>query len=176
MPLKFWNDKNDIKFKKAYFNKYSNTWHHGDYAEIKKTGGFIIYGRSDTTLNPGGVRLGTAEIYSEIEKFMEIKESIVVGQAWNNDIRIILFIVLNSNCKFNEELLIRIKKQIRTNCSPRHVPDKVILVNDIPRTKNGKIVELAVKNIIEGNEIKNKEALANPEVLEQYKNLKELSN
>ena len=176
MPLKFWNDKNDIKFKKAYFNKYSNTWHHGDYAEIKKTGGFIIYRRSDTTLNPGGVRLGTAEIYSEIEKFMEIKESIVVGQAWNNDIRIILFIVLNSNCKFNEELLIRIKKQIRTNCSPRHVPDKVILVNDIPRTKNGKIVELAVKKIIEGNEIKNKEALANPEVLEQYKNLKELSN
>ena len=174
MPIKFWNDKNDVKFKKAYFNKYSNIWHHGDYAEINNNGSFIIYGRSDTTLNPGGVRLGTAEIYSEVEKFEEIKESIVVGQTWDNDIRIILFIVLNPNYELNEELLIKIKKKIRKNASPRHVPDKVIAVNDIPRTKNGKIVELAVKNIIEGNIIKNKEALANPEVLEQYKNLKEL--
>ena len=175
MPLKFWNDKKDAKFKEAYFNKFSNIWHHGDYVEIKKTGGFIIYGRSDTTLNPGGVRLGTAEIYSVVEKFMEIKESVVVGQVWDNDIRIILFIVLSPNCELNEELLSKLKKQIRKNASPRHVPDKVIVVNDIPRTKNGKIVELAVKNIIEGNVIKNKEALANPEVLEQYKNLKELS-
>ena len=175
MPLKFWNDKNDIKFKKAYFNKFSNIWHHGDYAEIKNSGGFIIHGRSDTTLNPGGVRLGTAEIYSEVEKFSEIKESIVVGQAWDNDIRIILFIVLNLNYKLDENLLQRIKIQIRKNASPRHVPTKIIVVDDIPRTKNGKIVELAVKNIIEGNEIKNKEALANPKALEQYKNLKELN-
>ena len=175
MPLKFWNDKHDVKFKNAYFNKFLNIWHHGDYVERKKSGGFIIYGRSDTTLNPGGVRIGTAEIYSEVEKFMEIKESIVVGQTWDNDIRIILFIVLNSNYEFNEELLIKLKKKIRKNVSPRHVPDKVIPINDIPRTKNGKIVELAVKNILEGNVIKNKEALANPEVLEQYKNLKELS-
>jgi len=175
MPLKFWNDKNDIKFKKAYFNKFSNIWHHGDYAEIKNSGGFIIHGRSDTTLNPGGVRLGTAEIYSEVEKFSEIKESIVVGQAWDNDIRIILFIVLNLNYKLDENLLQRIKIQIRKNASPRHVPTKIIVVDDIPRTKNGKIVELAVKNIIEGNKIKNKEALANPQVLEQYKNLKELN-
>ena len=175
MPLKFWNDKNDDKFKDAYFNKFPNIWHHGDYIENKKSGGFIIYGRSDTTLNPGGVRLGTAEIYSEVEKFIEIKESIVVGQNWNNDIRIILFIVLNSNYEFNEQLLSKLKTQIRKNASPRHVPDKVIVVNDIPRTKNGKIVELAVKNIIEGNEIKNKEALANPEVLEEYKNFKELN-
>ncbi|MDA7751937.1 acetoacetate--CoA ligase [Candidatus Pelagibacter sp.] len=175
MPLKFWNDKNDIKFKKAYFNNFLNTWYHGDYAEIKKGGGFIIHGRSDTTLNPGGVRLGTAEIYSEVEKFVEIKESIVVGQAWDNDVRIILFIVLNSKQVLNENLLKKIRIQIRKNASPRHVPSKIIVVDDIPRTKNGKIVELAVKNTIEGNEIKNKEALANPRILEKYKNLKELS-
>ena len=176
MPLKFWNDKKNIKFENTYFNKFLNVWYHGDYAEIKKSGGFIIHGRSDTTLNPGGVRLGTAEIYSEIEKFIEIKESIVVGQAWDNDIRIILFIVLNQKYKVNENLLKRIKIQIRKNASPRHVPAKIIEVDDIPRTKNGKIVELAVKNIIEGNEIKNKEALANPEILDQFKNLKELTN
>ena len=175
MPLKFWNDKNDIKFKKAYFNIFLNTWYHGDYAEIKKGGGFIIHGRSDTTLNPGGVRLGTAEIYSEVEKFVEIKESIAVGQAWDNDVRIILFIVLNAKHVFDEDLLKKIRIQIRKNASPRHVPSKIIVVDDIPRTKNGKIVELAVKNTIEGNEIKNKEALANPQVLEQYKNLKELN-
>ena len=175
MPLKFWNDKKNIKFKSAYFNKFSNIWHHGDYAEIKKSGGFVIHGRSDTTLNPGGVRLGTAEIYSEVEKFKEIMDSIVVGQAWDNDIRIILFIVLNPKYQLEADLLKRIKIQIRKNASPRHVPAKIISVTDVPRTKNGKIVELAVKNIIEGNAIKNKEALANPEVLEKYKNLKELS-
>ncbi len=175
MPLKFWNDKNNTKFKDAYFNNFLNIWHHGDYAEVKKSGGFIIHGRSDTTLNPGGVRLGTAEIYSEVEKFIEIKESIVVGQTWDNDVRIILFIVLNPKYKLNEYLLKKIKIQIRKNTSPRHVPAKIIVVDDIPRTKNGKIVELAVKNTIEGNEIKNKEALANPHVLEQYKNLNELN-
>ena len=175
MPLKFWNDKNNIKFKKAYFNNFLNTWYHGDYAEIKRSGGFIIHGRSDTTLNPGGVRLGTAEIYSEVEKLIEIKESIVVGQAWDNDIRIILFIVLNPKHELNEGLLKKIKIKIRKNASPRHVPSKIIAVDDIPRTKNGKIVELAVKNTIERNEIKNKEALANPRVLEQYKNLMELN-
>ena len=175
MPLKFWNDKKDIKFQKAYFNKFSNIWYHGDYAEAKRSGGFIIHGRSDTTLNPGGIRLGTAEIYSELENFIEIKDSIVVGQVWDNDIRIVLFIVLNAKYKFEADLLKRIKIQIRKNASPRHVPAKIIAVTEVPRTKNGKIVELAVKNIIEGNEIKNKEALANPEVLEQYKNIKELN-
>jgi acetoacetyl-CoA synthetase len=174
MPLKFWNDKKDKKFKDAYFNRFKDTWHHGDFAEIKKTRGFIIHGRSDTTLNPGGVRLGTAEIYSEVEKFKEIKESIVVGQSWDNDIRIILFIVMNTKFLLTEDLLKKIKIQIRKNASPRHVPNKVIVVKDIPRTKSGKIVELAVKNIIEGNTIKNKEALANPKVLDQFKNLKEL--
>ena len=175
MPIKFWSDKNDKKFKDAYFSRFKNTWYHGDFAEIKKTNGFVIHGRSDTTLNPGGVRLGTAEIYSEVEKFKEIKESIVVGQSWDNDVRIILFIVMNAKFLFNEDLLKKIKIQIRKNASPRHVPSKVILVNDIPRTKSGKIVELAVKNTIEGNNIKNIEALANPKALEQFKNLKELS-
>ena len=174
MPLKFWKDKNDIKFKNAYFNKYKNIWHHGDYAEVKNTNGFIIYGRSDTTLNPGGVRLGTAEIYSEVEKFIEIKESIVVGQSWDNDIRIVLFIILNKDHIISDNLLKKIKQQIRKNASPRHVPSKILVVKDIPRTKSGKIVELAVKNTIEGNGIKNKEALSNPEILEDYKNLKEL--
>ena len=173
-PLKFWNDKNNIKFKKSYFNKFNNVWHHGDYGEIKKSGGFVIYGRSDATLNPGGVRLGTSEIYSEVEKFKEIKESIVIGQSWDNDIRIILFVIMNKNYKLDNELIKRIKIQIRTNASPRHVPSKILTVSDIPRTKNGKIVELAVKNIIEGNEIKNKEALANPETLNEFKNLTEL--
>ena len=176
MPLKFWNDKNDKKFKDAYFNRYSNIWHHGDYAEVKKNGSFIIYGRSDTTLNPGGIRLGTAEIYSEVEKFKEVKESIVVAQSWDNDVRIVLFLVMNAKFDLTEDLLRKIKIQIRKSASPRHVPGKVIVVKDIPRTKSGKIVELAVKNTIDGNTVKNKEALANPEALDQFKKLKELSN
>ena len=174
MPLKFWNDKNDIKFKNAYFNRFKNIWHHGDYAEIKNNGGYIIHGRSDTTLNPGGVRLGTAEIYSEVEKFKEIKESIVVGQSWDNDVRIVLFIVMRKNFSLTTKLINKIKSQIKKNASPRHVPSKIIVVKDIPRTKSGKIVELAVKSKIEGNENKNIEALANPEALEQFNDLKEL--
>jgi len=176
MPTKFWNDKNNEKFKKAYFNKFKGVWHHGDYAETRKSGGYIIYGRSDATLNPGGVRLGTAEIYSVVEKFKEINESIVVGQSWDNDIRIVLFVIMDEDYILNDDLIYQIKKQIRQKASPRHVPAKVISINDIPRTKNGKIVELAVKNTIEGNEIKNIQALANPEVLNEYKNLKELKN
>ncbi len=174
MPKLFWNDKNSKKYKSAYFNKFKNIWHHGDYAERKKNGGYIIYGRSDATLNPGGVRLGTAEIYSVVEKFKNVKESIVVGQSWDNDVRIILFIVLNKPNTMDEFFIQKLKKTIRTQASPRHVPAKIIEVNDIPRTKNGKIVELAVKNIIEGNKIKNIQALANPEVLEQYKKIREL--
>ena len=133
-----------------------------------------IRDRSDATLNPGGVRLGTSEIYSEVEKFKEIKESLVIGQSWNNDIRIILFVTIKDKFQLNENLIKKINSQIKKNVSPRHVPYKIIHVTDIPRTKNGKIVDLAVKNIIEGNEIKNKEALANPEVLNEFKNLKEL--
>ena len=176
MPIYFWNDKNNQKYKSAYFKKFKNIWHHGDYAEKKTNGGYIIYGRSDTTLNPGGVRLGTAEIYSEVEKFREIKESIVVGQSWDNDVRIILFIIMTKNFSLTEKLVNKIKKQIRNNASPRHVPHKIIVVKDIPRTKSGKIVELAVKNTIEENNIKNIEALANPEALNQFRNLSELTN
>ena len=176
MPIKFWNDKNNEKFRTAYFKKFKGLWHHGDYAERKNSGSYIIYGRSDATLNPGGVRLGTSEIYSVIEKFREIKESLVVGQSWDNDVRIVLFVVLNKNFVLDENLITKIKKNIKIDASPRHVPSKIFVVSDIPRTKNGKIVELAVKNIIEGKKIKNIEALANPEILKEYKNIIELKN
>ncbi len=176
MPLKFWNDPGKTKYKKAYFSKFKNIWHHGDYAERKNNGSYIIYGRSDATLNPGGVRLGTAEIYSVVEKFKEVKESIVVGQSWENDVRIILFTVLSKNNKLDEKLIFKLKTTIRYKASPRHVPAKIIAVNDIPRTKNGKIVEVAVKNIIDGNKINNIEALSNPSALNEYKNLIELKS
>ncbi len=176
MPLKFWNDPGKVKYKNAYFSKFKNIWHHGDYAERKNNGSYIIYGRSDATLNPGGVRLGTAEIYSVVEKFKEVKESIVVGQSWDNDVRIILFVVLSKKNKLDEKLISKLKTTIRYEASPRHVPTKIIAVNDIPRTKNGKIVEVAVKNIIDGNKINNIEALSNPSALNEYKNLIELKS
>ena len=175
MPVKFWNDIKDKKYKKAYFKKYKNIWHHGDFAKITNNGGFIIFGRSDTTLNPGGVRLGTAEIYSVVEKLKEIQESIVIGQKWKNDVRIILFIVLNKGYNLTDEVKDKIKKAIRIDASPRHVPSKIISILDIPKTKNGKLVELAVKQCIEGEAIKNLEALANPDSLKQFKNIKELN-
>tara|TARA_Y100000590_G_C15741391_1_gene1020388 strand:- start:1186 stop:3147 length:1962 start_codon:yes stop_codon:yes gene_type:complete len=175
MPVKFWNDKDDQKYKSAYFKKYKNIWHHGDFAKITENGGFVIFGRSDTTLNPGGVRLGTSEIYNVVEKFKEIQESIVVGQSWNNDIRIILFVVLNKGYKLNEEIKDKIKKAIKIDASPRHVPTKIISISEIPKTKNGKLVELAVKQSIEGESIKNLDALSNPESLNQFKNIKELN-
>ena len=175
MPVKFWNDDGDIKYKSSYFEKYNNVWHHGDFAKVTDNGGFVIYGRSDTTLNPGGVRLGTAEIYDVVEKFREIKESIVVGQSWKNDIRIILFIVLNTGYKLNIEIKEKIKNAIRSKTSPKHVPSKIVSVLDIPKTKNGKLMELAVKKTVEGEAIKNLESLANPNSLEQFKNIKELS-
>ena len=175
MPVKFWNDDGDKKYNSSYFEKYKNVWYHGDFAKITDNGGFIIYGRSDTTLNPGGVRLGTAEIYREVEKFEEINESIVIGQIWNNDIRIILFVVLNQGYKLTDEIKNKIKKTIKSRASPRHVPSKIISILDIPKTKNGKLVELAVKQTVEGEPIKNLEALANPESLMQFKNIKELN-
>ena len=147
-----------------------------DYAERKNNGSYIIYGRSDATLNPGGVRLGTAEIYSVVEKFKEVKESIVVGQSWDNDVRIILFVILSKNNRLDEKLISKLKTTIRYEASPRHVPAKIIAVNDIPRTKNGKIVEVAVKNIIHGNKINNIEALSNPSALNEYKKLIELKS
>ena len=175
MPVKFWNDDGDKKYKSTYFEKYKNVWHHGDFAKITDNGGFIIFGRSDTTLNPGGVRLGTAEIYSVVEKFEEIQESIVIGQSWDNDIRIILFVVLNKGYNLTNKIIDKIKKAIRSNASPRHVPSKIIPVLEIPKTKNGKLVELAVKQSVEGETIKNLEALANPDSLKQFKNIKELN-
>jgi acetoacetyl-CoA synthetase len=174
MPIKFWNDAGDVKYKSAYFKKYKNVWHHGDFAQITNNNGFIIFGRSDTTLNPGGVRFGTAEIYSVVEKFKEIKESIVIGQSWKNDIRIILFVVLNKGFDLNADTILKIKKEIKIKASPRHVPSKILPILEIPKTKNGKLVELAVKQIIEGEKIKNLEALANPYSLEQFKNIKKL--
>ena len=175
MPIKFWNDEGDVKYKSSYFRKYENIWHHGDFAKITDNEGFIIFGRSDTTLNPGGVRLGTAEIYNVVEKFKEIKESIVIGQSWNNDIRIILFVVLNEGYNLDNETIIKIKKEIKIKASPRHVPSKILTISEVPKTKNGKLVELAVKQIIEGQKIKNLEALGNPDSLEQFKNIKELN-
>jgi len=175
MPVKFWNDYKNIKYNSTYFKKYKNVWHHGDFAKITDNGAFVIFGRSDTTLNPGGVRLGTSEIYSVVEKFKEIQESIVIGQSWDNDIRIILFVVLNKGYFLNEEIKSKIKKEIRVNASPRHVPSKIILISEVPKTKNGKLVELAVKQSIEGKKIKNLEALANPYSLKQFKNIKELN-
>jgi len=174
MPVKFWNDEKNKKYKEAYFEKYENVWHHGDFAKITDNGGFIIFGRSDTTLNPGGVRLGTSEIYSVVENLEEVMESIVIGQSWKNDIRIILFIVLNKGYFLTDEIKDKIRKKIRINASPRHVPSKIIPVIEIPKTKNGKLVELAVKQTIEGEKIKNLEALANPDSLKQFKNIKEL--
>ena len=175
MPIKFWNDVGDRKYKSAYFEKYDNVCHHGDFAQTTDNGGFIIFGRSDTTLNPGGVRLGTSEIYSVVEKFEEIQESIVIGQSWKNDIRIVLFIVLNEGYNLTNEIKEKIKKAIRSNTSPRHVPSKIIPVLEIPKTKNGKLVELAVKQSVEGETIKNLEALANPDSLKQFKNIEELN-
>jgi len=175
MPVKFWNDEGDKKYKSAYFEKYNNIWHHGDFAKITNNGGFVIFGRSDTTLNPGGVRLGTAEIYNVVEKFNEIQESIVIGQSWKNDIRIILFVVLNIGYNLSDEIKDKIKKAIKSQASPRHVPSKIISVSEIPKTKNGKLVELAVKQTVEGEEIKNLEALANPDSLEQFKKIEELN-
>jgi len=174
MPIYFWNDPDNRKYLNAYFSKYPNVWTHGDYIEITKNGGAIIYGRSDATLNPGGVRIGTAEIYRQVESFPEVADSIVVGQRWHNDERVILFVKLVEGKELTPELESKIKKAIRENASPRHVPAKIIAVRDIPYTINMKKVELAVRNVIHGEPVLNKDALANPEALEYYKNLPEI--
>ena len=171
MPIKFWNDINDKKYKKAYFSKYKNIWHHGDFIQRTKNNGFIIHGRSDATLNPGGVRIGTAEIYRQVESINFIRESLVVGQNWNNDVRIILFVVLNMKDKLNNKDIDLLKKNIRKNSSPKHVPYKIIQVPEIPRTKSGKIVELAVKKALHGEKIDNLQALANPQSLNFFQRI-----
>ena len=174
MPLFFWNDKNNEKYQNAYFNKFPNVWCHGDYLMKTESNGFIIFGRSDATLNPGGVRIGTAEIYRQVEQLDEIVEGLVVGQTWEGDTRVILFVRLNLEFKLTKDLTDKIKSKIRIGASPRHVPSKIIAVEDIPRTKSGKIAELAVRDIIHNKEINNQTALANPECLNYFKNIEEL--
>ena len=174
MPIGFWNDPDGSRYHDAYFAKFPNVWCHGDYVELTERGGMVIYGRSDAVLNPGGVRIGTAEIYRQVEQLEEVMESLVIGQDWNRDVRVILFVKLREGLALSDALIERIKSRIRANTTPRHVPDKVLQVADIPRTKSGKIVELAVRNVVHGREVKNAEALANPEALEHYANRIEL--
>lgn len=174
MPIYFWDDPKGIKYQSAYFDRYPKIWRHGDFIEINDRGGVTIFGRSDATLNPGGVRIGTAEVYRQVELFYEIEDSVVIGQQWKNDVRIILFVQLLEGVQLTEELTDKIRQAIRQNASPRHVPAKIIQVDDIPYTHNMKKVELAVKKVIEGKPILNKDALRNPEALDFYANLSEL--
>ncbi len=174
-PAYFWGDESGQKYHDAYFAEYENIWHHGDYVSLTPEGGVIIYGRSDATLNPGGVRIGTAEIYRHVEQLDEVIEGIVVGQDWEDDVRVVLFVVLQEGLQLDEALKKKIKQTVRTQCTPRHVPAKVIQVAEIPRTKSGKIVELAVREVIHGRAVKNVHALANPEALALYKDLPGLS-
>lgn len=173
-PNCFWNDPGNQKYNKSYFTKYGNVWCHGDWIEITQNDGVIISGRADAVLNPGGVRIGTAEIYNQVQKIPEVLESIVVGQKWDNDERVILFVVLRDGIELNDDIKTRIKMEIRKNATPRHVPDKIIQVPAVPKTKNGKITEIAVKSIIHGHDVGNRDSLENPEVLEYYKNIPEL--
>ena len=178
MPIQFWNDADGSKYHAAYFDVFENVWCHGDFAQWTPTGGMIIHGRSDATLNPGGVRIGTAEIYNQVEQMDEVDEAICIGQQWDGgqgDVRVVLFVVLAKNLSLTDELETKIKRKIRVGASPRHVPAILIQVKDIPRTKSGKITELAVRDVVHGREVKNKEALANPQALELYKELPELS-
>ncbi|MGI9405373.1 MAG: acetoacetate--CoA ligase [Hyphomicrobiaceae bacterium] len=175
MPIGFWNDPDGKKYHSAYFERFPGIWHHGDFAEWTNHGGLIIHGRSDATLNPGGVRIGTAEIYRQVEQLDDVLESVVIGQDWDNDVRIVLFVVLREGVVLDDALRDRLKAQIRSGASPRHVPAKIIQVTDIPRTKSGKITELAIRDIVHGRSIKNTEALANPEALKLYAELTELN-
>lgn len=176
MPVYFWNDPDGERYHAAYFDVYPGVWRHGDWVEITERGGMVIYGRSDAVLNPGGVRIGTAEIYREVETFDEVLEAIVVGQEWEGDERIVLFVRLREGATLDEDLVKRIRSRVRDGASPRHVPARVAAVTDIPRTKSGKIVEIAVKNVLHGRPNKNVEALANPEALEQFRNRPELAS
>jgi acetoacetyl-CoA synthetase len=174
MPVGFWNDPEGEKYRAAYFERYPGVWRHGDWAELTEHDGLIIHGRSDATLNPGGVRIGTAEIYRQVEQFEEVIESLVIGQDWRGDLRIVLFVRLRDGVSLSNELKDRIRTYIRENASPHHVPRKIVQVPDIPRTISGKITELAVREVIHGRPVKNRDALANPEALELFKDLPEL--
>jgi acetoacetyl-CoA synthetase len=174
MPVGFWNDPDGRKYRAAYFETFPGVWRHGDWVEMTAHGGVVIYGRSDAVLNPGGVRIGTAEIYRQVEQLPEIVESLVIGQQWENDERVVLFVRLRDGLALDDALEARIRRRIRDNTTPRHVPAKIVQVTDVPRTKSGKIVELAVRDVVHGRDVKNREALANPEALDQYRNRSEL--
>ena len=174
MPLEFWNDPDNAKYHAAYFERFDNIWCHGDFAEWTEHNGIVIHGRSDATLNPGGVRIGTAEIYNQVEQMPEVAEALCIGQDWDHDVRVVLFVRLTEGVALDDDLKARIKTKIRIGATPRHVPAKIVAVTDIPRTKSGKIVELAVRDIVHGREVKNREALANPEALNLYRDIAEL--
>ncbi len=174
MPIWFWDDPDGHKYRNAYFDVYPGVWRHGDFIEINDRGGVIIYGRSDATLNPGGVRIGTAEIYRQVETLDEVEDGLVIGQQWNHDIRVILFVRMKEGISLTEDLKNRIKKTIRENASPRHVPAKIIEVPDIPYTLNMKKVELAVKKVVHNQPVLNRDALKNPEALEFFADLPDL--
>jgi acetoacetyl-CoA synthetase len=173
-PVCFWNDADGARYKAAYFERFEGVWAHGDFAELTTTGGMVIHGRSDAVLNPGGVRIGTAEIYRQVEKLDDIVESIAIGQHWNDDVRVVLFVILRDGVAMNEDLQKRIRTVIRKNTTPRHVPAKIVAVPEIPRTKSGKIVELAVRSVVHGEAVKNTEALANPSALTHFADIEEL--
>jgi len=174
MPVGFLNDPGGVKYHNAYFERYPGIWHHGDFAEWTEQGGIVMQGRSDATLNPGGVRIGTAEIYRQVEQLEEVKEAIVIGQDWDHDVRVVLFVVLAEGLSLDDELRQKIKSKIRTGASPRHVPSVILQVEDIPRTKSGKITEIAVRDVVHGREVKNKDALANPQALDYFKDREDL--
>jgi acetoacetyl-CoA synthetase len=174
MPIEFWNDPTGEKYRNAYFARFPGVWCHGDFAEWTGHGGMIIHGRSDATLNPGGVRIGTAEIYAQVETIPEVVEALAIGQTWDSDVRVVLFVRLRPGAALDEPLQQRIRQVIRAGASPRHVPAKIVAVADIPRTKSGKITELAVREVVHGREVKNREALANPEALDLYADLPDL--
>ena len=173
-PVGFWNDPDGARYKAAYFERFPGVWAHGDFAELTPEGGLVIHGRSDAVLNPGGVRIGTAEIYRQVEKLDEILESIAIGQNWEDDVRVVLFVVLRPDATMDDELRGRIRQVIRANTTPRHVPAQIIDVAEIPRTKSGKIVELAVRAVVHGETVKNTDALANPESLDNFRDRPEL--
>jgi acetoacetyl-CoA synthetase len=176
MPVGFWNDPDGAKYRAAYFEKFPNVWRHGDWCELTAHGGIVIYGRSDAVLNPGGVRIGTAEITRQVEQLEEVVESLVIGQDWDGDVRVVLFVKLQEGLMLDEALVAKIRQRIRNSTTPRHVPDKVLQVPDIPRTKSGKIVELAVRDVVHGRQVKNLDALANPEALDHFRGRRELSD
>src|SRR5690554_11001 len=174
MPIGFWNDEDGSKYQAAYFDRFDNIWAHGDYAEITAEDGMIIHGRSDAVLNPGGVRIGTAEIYRQVEKVDEVLEALCIGQEWKDDVRVVLFVRMKEGFTLDDEIRKRIRDTVKAETTPRHVPSKIIQVADIPRTLSGKIVELAVREVVHGRPVKNQDALANPEALELFANLPDL--